>query len=104
MTILIAAFTIGVVLGLFYLGGLWFTIQRLPVSHQPALLMLGSYVLRNGVVVFGFYVVMAGSWQRLVACLAGFVLARLVLIRQLRDFGNDFDVAKPSQQLSGRAR
>ena len=57
------------------------------IAQQPALLLFVSFLVRVGVVLFGIYFVMGGRWERLVACMAGFLLARTLLIRQLRDVG-----------------
>jgi F1F0 ATPase subunit 2 len=76
---LIFALLAGIALGLFYFGGLWLTVQRLPTIRHPALLMLGSFFLRTLVALLGFYVVMSGSWARLLVCLAGFLTIRTLL-------------------------
>jgi F1F0 ATPase subunit 2 len=71
----------GLVLGLFYFGGLWLTVRRITCSTRPALLMLGSFVVRLLVTLCGFYLVMDGSWELLLACLAGFLVVRFILTR-----------------------
>ncbi len=71
-------------LGLVFFGGLWWTVQKALVSPRPALWFFGSLVLRTGAVVGGFYVVAGSDWRRWLAGLAGFVLARLVVIRFTR--------------------
>jgi len=53
-------------------------------SKRPALWFLGSQLLRTGVALGGFYLVARGDWQRLLACLLGFVMARLVVTRLTR--------------------
>lgn len=73
------ALLVGIGLGLFYFGGLWLTVQRLPTIRHPALLMLGSFLMRTLAALSGFYVVMNGSWARLLICLAGFLTIRTVL-------------------------
>ena len=74
----------GVLLGAVFFGGLWFTVRRGLTSRQPALWFLGSMLLRTAIAVSGFYFVMHGDWQRLVACLAGFLLARVCVLRLTR--------------------
>lgn len=71
----------GLALGLFYFGGLWLTVRKLAASKRPGILMLGSFVLRLLVTLFGFYLVMDGRWERILACLAGFVVTRFVVAR-----------------------
>jgi F1F0 ATPase subunit 2 len=81
---LFLAFVAGIVVGLFYFGGLWLTVQRLPQTRRPAVLSLVSLFIRLGLTLAVFYLVMAGRWERLLACLAGFLLMRLLLVRRWR--------------------
>ncbi len=71
----------GVLLGLFFFGGLWWTVRRAVDSPRPALWVGGSLLLRMGGTAGGFVVVSAGDWQRLLACLLGFWAARWLAIR-----------------------
>lgn len=80
---LLLALMAGLALGLWYFGGLWLTVQRLPRARNPGFLSLVSLMIRLGVTLAGFYLVMAGRWERLLACLAGFLLMRIVLVRRL---------------------
>ena len=81
----ILAGLVGLVLGAFFFGGLWWTVRKSLVAQQPALWMLPSALLRVGVTLAGFYAVGAGDWRRLVACLVGFVLARQITLRLTRE-------------------
>jgi F1F0 ATPase subunit 2 len=74
----------GLALGLFYFGGLWLTVRRIAGTTRPAFLMLGSFVVRLVVTLCGFYLVMDGRWERLLACLIGFLVTRFVLTRIAR--------------------
>lgn len=69
----------GLLLGAIFFGGLWWTVRLGVASRRPALLFLGSLLLRTGVVVAGFYLVGDGHWQRLLACVSGFVIARFIV-------------------------
>ena len=71
----------GLLLGAIFFGGLWWTVRLGVASRRPALLFLGSLLLRTVVVVAGFYFVGDGHWQRMLACLFGFVIARLIVTR-----------------------
>jgi len=70
------ALATGVLLGIVFFGGLWWTIRLGLSSRQPALWFFGSMVLRTGIVLSGFYYVLGDSWVRLLAGLFGFVIAR----------------------------
>jgi len=76
---LVAAGVAGLLLGVFFFGGLWWTVRRGVSAKRPALLFLGSLWLRTVVTVAGFYVVGDGDWRRLLACLLGFVVARFTV-------------------------
>lgn len=78
---LMLALAAGIGLGMFYFGGLWLTVRRLPTTRRPAFLSLLSFFGRLGVVLFGFYLVMGGHWERLLVCLSGFLGVRIILVR-----------------------
>ena len=77
------ALSAGVLLGAFFFGGLWWTVQKGVTSETPALWFLGSLLLRTCIILAGFYLVSQGHWSRLVVCLLGFLLARVVVVRRL---------------------
>jgi len=77
----------GVGLGAIFFGGLWWTIRRGASSPLAALWFLGSALIRMGVALTGFYFVGGGEWQRLVACLVGFLVARFTITWLTRTTG-----------------
>jgi F1F0 ATPase subunit 2 len=81
---LVFALLAGAGMGFFYFIGLWWTVRKLSSTQRPALLSVGSFMLRTGVVLAGFYFIMGGRWERLLACLVGFMTARIVLVIRLR--------------------
>ncbi len=85
--VLVTSWLAGGVLGTIFFGGLWWTVRRGVSSQQPALWFLGSMLARMGVALAGFYFAAGGHWQRLLACLLGFVTARVVVTRMTRSKG-----------------
>jgi F1F0 ATPase subunit 2 len=77
------AFVAGCMLGVLFFGGLWWTVQKGVTSDLPAFWFLGSLLLRTGAILAGFYLVAQGHWSRLVACLLGFVIARVIVVKRL---------------------
>ncbi len=73
----------GGLLGTFFFGGLWWTVEKGVTSDNPAIWFLGSLFLRTGVILAGFYFVSQGHWSRLVSCLLGFLIARIFVVRRL---------------------
>ena len=72
---LVQAGVAGALLGAFFYGGLWVTVQRGLSSGQPALWFLGSLLLRTGGTVAGFYLISRAHWERLPPCVLGFFVA-----------------------------
>jgi F1F0 ATPase subunit 2 len=71
----------GMALGMVFFGGLWWTVRRGAASPKAGLWFSASFLLRTMIAIGGFYLVGAGAWPRLVACLAGFLLGRLIIMR-----------------------
>ena len=81
----IIAFIVGSGLGLFYFGGLWLTVQQLPITKHPYRLMLFSFLFRLGVSVFVLSLIIDGNSELynvitlLTGCL-GFLMVRTIAI------------------------
>jgi len=82
--ILVLAGGVGVLLGAIFFGGLWWTVRRGFSSKRPALWFLGSLLLRTSIALTGFYLIALGHWERLLVCLLGFIIARLIVTRLIR--------------------
>jgi len=81
---LVLALVTGVLLGAMFFGGLWWTVQKGVSSKRPALWFFGSLLLRTSIALTGFYFIARGHWERLLVCLLGFVIARLIVTRLTR--------------------
>lgn len=90
---LVLALIAGGGIGALFFGGLWWTVRRGVASPRPALWFLGSLALRLALAAAGFHLVGGGHWKRLLACLCGFVLARLAAAR----------LAGPAEKAAGHA-
>lgn len=78
---LIAGFATGV----FFFGGLWFTVQKGMIAKITALWFVISFMIRVAVTLIAFYYAGGGVWQRLLLCLAGFLIARIVVTKYTRN-------------------
>jgi F1F0 ATPase subunit 2 len=77
---MVLPFIVGWLLAILFFGGLWFTVKKLTASKMPALLVLGSFIVRVGIVLIGFYFIGSGDWKKLIVCLIGFIVARFAVI------------------------
>lgn len=71
----------GVGLGVFFFGGLWWTVRRGIRSGHAAVWFTGSLLLRTVVALAGMYWCAAGRWEKLLACVFGFIVARVLVTR-----------------------
>ena len=69
----------GVLLGAMFFGGLWWAIRKGVSSKHPTFWFLGSLLLRTSIALACFYFIASGHWQRLLMCLFGFIMARLIV-------------------------
>ena len=78
------ALATGIILGTIFFGGLWWTVRKGASSKRPALWFLVSFLLRMSIAMAGFYFIGREHWERLLACLLGFIIARMVVTRLTR--------------------
>jgi F1F0 ATPase subunit 2 len=78
------ALCVGVALGLVFFCGLFWTVRRCLKSRLAGLWFSASFLLRTAIVVTGFRLTARGDWRRMLACLVGFLGARLIVVRFTR--------------------
>jgi F1F0 ATPase subunit 2 len=78
--ILALSFLGGAALGAIFFGGLWWTIRRGLQSQRPVAWFACSLLLRSAIALAGLFFISRGDWRRLVACLAGFLASRVLVM------------------------
>lgn len=81
---LFLSFLAGIVLGVFFFGGLWWTVLKISGSGRPYLISMVSFIVRTAVVLGGFYLLLTSGWQFLLTSLAGFLITRTILAYKLK--------------------
>jgi len=74
----------GILVGVIFFGGLWFTVTKVVSSGKASLWLVISWLIRNGILLTAFYFVSNGQWEKLLVCLFGFFVARVVIMRYIK--------------------
>jgi F1F0 ATPase subunit 2 len=77
---MIFTFFAGLLIGSLYFWGLWQTTRRITMTSHPTLLFLTSFIVRLLILMQVVFWAAGGSWQRLMVCSAGIILARMISI------------------------
>ena len=81
---ILSAVLAGMLLGMLFFGGLWWTVRKTLSSAWAALWFSGSFLARTAVTLIGFYFAAQSDWRRMAGCVAGFLGARLGVVRATR--------------------
>ncbi len=76
-----AGLVAGIVLGLVFFGGLWWTTQRLATSSQPGILVSVSLLVRVVVLAGGLFLLAQIGSGALLAAVLGLLVTRIGLTR-----------------------
>jgi F1F0 ATPase subunit 2 len=79
--ILLSVFVAGLLLGAFFFGGLWWTTKKALVSGAPMLWFFSSLIVRFGITLVVLYYISRNHWERMLICLLGFIIARIIIVR-----------------------
>jgi F1F0 ATPase subunit 2 len=72
------SFAAGLIVGTAYFVGLWFTVRRLTGAGLAPLWLIISAVVRLAFLIAALFWIMDDRWERLLAALAGILVARVV--------------------------
>jgi F1F0 ATPase subunit 2 len=72
----------GLVVGVAYYGGLWWTVNRVGAAERPGLLFGVSFFVRTVLALAGLFLFTALHWLLIAAYMASFIVARIYLTRR----------------------
>ena len=78
----------GVCLGLFYFGGLWWTVSRIRSVDNPIVMYSLSLFVRGSIVLGSLFCILQVGVVPMLLALIGMVVTRVVLVRRLGLVGN----------------
>ncbi|SFC24756.1 F1/F0 ATPase, subunit 2 [Alkalibacterium subtropicum] len=73
-------FFIGIILGITFFGGLYWTVEKLTEVKRPALLMTVSLILRMTVLLSVLFYVSKSGYMGIIYTLLGMLFVRLIMI------------------------
>jgi len=83
--VLLLAAAGGGCLGVFYFVGLRWTLRKSLTSRATALWFSLSFLLRSSVCLYGIYWIGANDFVRILVCLGGFIVARMIVMKLTPD-------------------
>jgi len=81
LLVLTLAFLAGSVLGFIFYGGLWLTVRKVVTTKRQPLWLPASLFVRILITFVGFFIICAASSKNFASCIAGFVVARLIVFQ-----------------------
>ncbi|MDF1517463.1 MAG: ATP synthase subunit I [Lutibacter sp.] len=78
--------TTGFVLGMLFFGGLWFTVKKSVSAKNPVVWIVGSFIVRMGSVLLGFYYMAQFGWRAMFLGLLGLIMARIITMYFIKKY------------------
>ncbi|MFC1868946.1 ATP synthase subunit I [Thermodesulfobacteriota bacterium] len=73
----------GFILGLFYFGGLWWTLKVVAQKRRVKSFLLLSFFIRTVIALLGFWIIMRQALLPFLCTFAAFLLVRIIITRKL---------------------
>ena len=81
---MVLSFIIGVILGVFYFGGLFYTTQKLKSYKSPGSLMIISTLVRMLFLIFGLYFLAKRGINHILIGSFAIILVRIILVAYVK--------------------
>jgi len=79
--VLLGVLLAGFALGMLFFSSLWWTTGKILHGQHPVAWVVGGFVLRMALVLPALYWLTAAQWEKLLACVVGFLGARLLVVK-----------------------
>lgn len=73
-------FFVGIILGIFFFGGLYLTIDKLKKVRSPGLLFILSFLLRMAVLLLGLYFLSKSGYIEMLLALLGIIIVKFAMV------------------------
>jgi F1F0 ATPase subunit 2 len=77
---MVVGFIGGILLGIIFFGGLYWSVNQLSKVRYPAVLMIVSILVRMGILLLGVYLLADNSIKNVLAVVVGIILVKVIMI------------------------
>lgn len=77
---MIIGFFGGIILGIIFFGGLYWSVNQLAKVRYPAVLMIASAFVRMGILLFGIFLLADNNIKNMLSIVVGIILVKVVMI------------------------
>jgi len=81
---LISAFVGGAAIGVVYFGGLWLTVNRIPTTQTPGILIIISFLVRTFIMMVGFFLLFSWAGYYALPSFIGILIVRFIMINKVQ--------------------
>lgn len=85
---MIVSFLIGLVLGMIYFGGLYYSTHKFNKVKRPALFMILSFTIRMSILIIGFYYLTKTDYKNVLIGLLGVILIRIIMVFRVKELSS----------------
>ena len=82
---MVISFLIGLLLGILYFGGLYYSTKKFNKVKRPALFMILSFIIRMGILLIGFYYLAKIDYRNVLIGLVGVILVRVIMVLKVKE-------------------
>jgi len=90
-------FTAGLLAGVVFFGGLWWTVRQVASVAKSRLFLLASFGVRTAIVFFGGLAVCDEDLAKIIAYMAGMLVVRTIILQRV----SLIPAAKPKRGADG---
>lgn len=82
------SFLFGILIGIVYFGGLYYSTQKFKDVKSPSLFMILSFIIRMAILIAGFYYLSKTGYKNVLIALIGVILVRFIMIFKIKNYSS----------------
>ncbi|UJF16455.1 ATP synthase subunit I [Jeotgalibaca sp. MA1X17-3] len=81
---MIVSFLIGLLIGILYFGGLYYTTQKFNHVKSPGLFMILSFIFRMGILLTGLYYLAQAGFKNILLGFLAIMIVRMIMVSKIK--------------------